>query len=144
MNAAEKLALCKKTLNNVRTILNGMPECAEGTIELPEWATLLVRSVVEQIEVTLDVCGADLQYAVSDAESTPRKAEPSIKSVESKMDDSGYVEISKVPPADDNRCILGRTTCDGCEHFEKGKCNGIVHPTYPPKLADCPFAKNNN
>lgn len=137
MNNAEKLIVCAKTLENVMATLNNMADCVDGTQKLPTWARLLVWSMSEQIEVTLKACGFD-------NDTNDHKAEPSIQSVESKMDDSGYVEISKMPSADDNRCILGRTTCDGCEHYEKGKCNGIIHPTYPPKLADCPFAKNNN
>lgn len=37
-------------------------------------------------------------------------------------------------------CWFGRTCREGCDKYRDGKCTGIVHPTYPPKLADCPFA----
>jgi hypothetical protein len=38
------------------------------------------------------------------------------------------------------RCWFGYTCKLGCDKYKDGKCTGIVHPTYPPKLADCPFA----
>ena len=37
-------------------------------------------------------------------------------------------------------CWFGNTSREGCDKYKDGKCTGIVHPTYPPKLADCPFA----
>ena len=37
-------------------------------------------------------------------------------------------------------CWFGRTCREGCDKYKDGKCTGIMHPTYPPKMADCPFA----
>ena len=53
--------------------------------------------------------------------------------------DKEYV-ISKVTPSQSTCCWYGKTCRDGCDKFKDGKCTGIIHPTYPPKLADCPFA----
>ena len=53
--------------------------------------------------------------------------------------DEEYV-INKVTPSQSTRCWYGKTCRDGCDKFKDGKCLGIIHPTYPPKRADCPFA----
>ena len=37
-------------------------------------------------------------------------------------------------------CWFGRTCREGCDKYKDGKCTGIMHPTYPPKPADCPFS----
>ena len=58
---------------------------------------------------------------------------------ENKENSKEYV-INKATPSQFTCCWYGKTCRDGCDKFKDGKCLGIIHPTYPPKLADCPFA----
>jgi len=54
--------------------------------------------------------------------------------------DGEYVVEKVTQRKNDCRCWYGKTCRDGCDKFKDGKCTGIVHPTYPPQLGDCPFA----
>ena len=56
------------------------------------------------------------------------------------LSDEEYTVKTVTSNAGDGRCWYGKTCRDGCDKYENGKCGGVVHPTYPPKLADCPFA----
>lgn len=51
-----------------------------------------------------------------------------------------YTVRNITPDPSGNHCWFGKTCRDGCDKFKDGHCTGVIHPTYPPKLADCPFA----
>lgn len=54
--------------------------------------------------------------------------------------DGEYVVRTSTHSNNYSSCWYGKACRDGCDKFKDGKCTGIVHPTYPPQLGDCPFA----
>ena len=56
-----------------------------------------------------------------------------------KKDQSYEVHEAIKPVPECPRCMLGKSCKDGCEFYDHGSCNGVIHPTYPPQKAKCEF-----